>query len=99
MSEACWCYRKQAWSLCLSTGEHWTGDMIWIATGCKLDVKQDPLLSEVMKEFPIQASYREKLAYRSESKVSASENCLDGEEYFIFSWFHYIISPQAIIID
>lgn len=54
VSEASWCYRNQAWSLSLSTGEHWTGDMIWIATGCKLDVKQDPLLSEVMKEFPIQ---------------------------------------------
>ncbi|XP_062417690.1 uncharacterized protein zgc:113276 isoform X2 [Pungitius pungitius] len=54
VSEASWCYRSQAWSLSLSTGDHWTGDMIWLATGCKLDVKQDPLLSEVMKEFPIQ---------------------------------------------
>ncbi|XP_054473516.1 uncharacterized protein zgc:113276 [Anoplopoma fimbria] len=54
VSEASWCYRSQAWSLSLSTGDHWTGDTIWLATGCKLDVKQDPLLSEVMKEFPIQ---------------------------------------------
>ncbi|XP_034734646.1 uncharacterized protein zgc:113276 isoform X1 [Etheostoma cragini] len=54
VSEASWCYRDQAWSLSLSTGDHWTGDMIWLATGCKLDAKQDPLLSEVMKEFPIQ---------------------------------------------
>ncbi|AWP01320.1 Hypothetical protein SMAX5B_012568 [Scophthalmus maximus] len=54
VSEASWCYRSQAWSLSLSTGAHWTGDMIWLATGCKLDVKQDPLLSEVIKEFPIQ---------------------------------------------
>uniref|UniRef100_A0A3B4TAW5 Zgc:113276 n=1 Tax=Seriola dumerili TaxID=41447 RepID=A0A3B4TAW5_SERDU len=54
VSEASWCYRNQAWSLSLSTGEHWTGDMIWLATGCKLDAKQDPLLSEVIKEFPIQ---------------------------------------------
>ncbi|KAM8894939.1 uncharacterized protein AB9W97_011303 [Spinachia spinachia] len=54
VSEASWCYRSQAWRLSLSTGDHWTGDMIWLATGCKLDVKQDPLLSEVMKEFPIQ---------------------------------------------
>ncbi|TKS69645.1 hypothetical protein D9C73_003711 [Collichthys lucidus] len=54
VSEASWCYRSQAWSLSLSTGNHWTGDMIWLATGCKLNVKQDPLLSEVMKEFPIQ---------------------------------------------
>ncbi|XP_065327623.1 uncharacterized protein zgc:113276 [Pelmatolapia mariae] len=54
VSEASWCYRNQVWSLSLSTREHWTGDKIWIATGCKLDVKQDPLLSEVMKEFPIQ---------------------------------------------
>uniref|UniRef100_A0A4W6CKL4 Zgc:113276 n=1 Tax=Lates calcarifer TaxID=8187 RepID=A0A4W6CKL4_LATCA len=54
VSEASWCYRSQAWSLSLSTGDHWTGDMIWLATGCKLDVKQDPLLSEVMKEFPVQ---------------------------------------------
>ncbi|XP_054627976.1 uncharacterized protein zgc:113276 [Dunckerocampus dactyliophorus] len=54
VSEASWCYRKQAWSLSLNNGEHWTGDMVWLATGCKLDVKQDPLLSEVMKKFPIQ---------------------------------------------
>uniref|UniRef100_UPI0037E7F986 uncharacterized protein n=1 Tax=Semicossyphus pulcher TaxID=241346 RepID=UPI0037E7F986 len=54
VSEASWCYRSQAWSLSLSTGDHWTGDMIWLATGCKLDVKQDPLLSEAMKEYPIQ---------------------------------------------
>uniref|UniRef100_A0A3P8UH82 Zgc:113276 n=1 Tax=Amphiprion percula TaxID=161767 RepID=A0A3P8UH82_AMPPE len=54
VSEASWCYRNQAWSLSLSTGGHWTGDMIWLATGCKLDVKQDPLLSEVMKQFPVQ---------------------------------------------
>ncbi|XP_033972615.1 uncharacterized protein zgc:113276 [Trematomus bernacchii] len=54
VSEASWCYRSQAWSLSLSTGAHWSGDMIWLATGCKLDVKQDPLLSEVMKEFPVQ---------------------------------------------
>ncbi|KAM9816897.1 uncharacterized protein ACB057_002165 [Neosynchiropus ocellatus] len=54
VSEASWCYKGQTWSLSLSTGHHWTGDMIWLATGCKLDVQQDPLLSEVMKEFPIQ---------------------------------------------
>ncbi|XP_077420619.1 uncharacterized protein LOC144050858 isoform X2 [Vanacampus margaritifer] len=54
VSEASWCYKNQAWRLSLSNGDHWTGDMIWLATGCKLDVKQDPLLSEVMKEFPIQ---------------------------------------------
>ncbi|KAI4830902.1 hypothetical protein KUCAC02_002503 [Chaenocephalus aceratus] len=54
VSEASWCYRSQAWCLSLSTGAHWSGDMIWLATGCKLDVKQDPLLSEVMKEFPVQ---------------------------------------------
>uniref|UniRef100_A0A3Q2ZNF1 Zgc:113276 n=1 Tax=Hippocampus comes TaxID=109280 RepID=A0A3Q2ZNF1_HIPCM len=52
--EANWCYRNQAWRLSLSDGDLWTGDTIWLATGCKLDVKQDPLLSEVMKEFPIQ---------------------------------------------
>uniref|UniRef100_A0A3Q3X0W2 FAD/NAD(P)-binding domain-containing protein n=1 Tax=Mola mola TaxID=94237 RepID=A0A3Q3X0W2_MOLML len=55
VTEISWCYRSQAWSLSLSTGHHWTGDKIWLATGCKLDVRQDPLLSEVMKEFPIQA--------------------------------------------
>ncbi|KAF7656050.1 hypothetical protein LDENG_00046810 [Lucifuga dentata] len=54
VSEASWCYRSQAWSLSLSDGDHWTGDKIWLATGCKLDVNQDPLLSEVMQEFPIQ---------------------------------------------
>lgn len=55
--EASWCYRSQAWSVALSNGEHWHGDMIWLATGCKLDVKQDALLSEVMKEFPIQVVF------------------------------------------
>lgn len=54
VSEASWCYRSQAWSISLSTGHHWTGDMIWLATGCQLDVKQDPLLSGVMKEFQVQ---------------------------------------------
>ncbi|XP_071389722.1 uncharacterized protein [Centroberyx affinis] len=54
VNEARWCYRSQAWSLSLSSGDHWTGDMIWLATGCKLDVNQDPLLSGMMKEFPIQ---------------------------------------------
>ncbi|XP_017295411.1 uncharacterized protein zgc:113276 isoform X2 [Kryptolebias marmoratus] len=54
VSEASWCYRNQTWNLSLSSGDRWTGDMIWLATGCKLDVKQDPLLSDVMKEFPIQ---------------------------------------------
>ncbi|XP_047219900.1 uncharacterized protein zgc:113276 [Girardinichthys multiradiatus] len=54
VNEASWCYRSQTWNLSLSTGDHWTGDMIWLATGCKLDVKQDPLLAEVMKNFPIQ---------------------------------------------
>lgn len=55
--ETSWCYRSQAWIVALSNGEHWKGDMIWLATGCKLDVTQDPLLSEVMKEFPIQVSF------------------------------------------
>lgn len=55
--QASWCYRSQAWSAALSNGEHWHGDMIWLATGCKLDVKQDPLLSEVMKEFPIKVVF------------------------------------------
>ncbi|XP_049572937.1 uncharacterized protein zgc:113276 isoform X2 [Syngnathus scovelli] len=54
VSEAIWCYKGQTWRLSLSNGDHWIGDMIWLATGCKLDVKQDPLLSDVMKEFPIQ---------------------------------------------
>lgn len=53
VAETRWCYRSQAWRLSLSTGDHWHGDMIWLATGCKLDVRQDPLLSDVMKEFPI----------------------------------------------
>uniref|UniRef100_A0A3P9Q4I5 Zgc:113276 n=1 Tax=Poecilia reticulata TaxID=8081 RepID=A0A3P9Q4I5_POERE len=54
VNEASWCYRSQSWNLSLSTGDHWTGDRIWLATGCKLDVKQDPLLSDMMKHFPIQ---------------------------------------------
>uniref|UniRef100_A0A3B4BD14 Uncharacterized protein n=1 Tax=Periophthalmus magnuspinnatus TaxID=409849 RepID=A0A3B4BD14_9GOBI len=39
VNEARWCYRTQAWSLCLSTGGQWRGHVIWLATGCKLDVK------------------------------------------------------------
>ncbi|XP_054900787.1 uncharacterized protein zgc:113276 [Poeciliopsis prolifica] len=54
VNEASWCYRSQSWNLSLSTRDQWTGDRIWLATGCKLDVKQDPLLSDVMKDFPIQ---------------------------------------------
>ncbi|KAM4597259.1 uncharacterized protein V3H82_023357 [Fundulus diaphanus] len=54
VDEASWCYRSQTWGLALSNGDRWMGDRIWLATGCKLDVKQDPLLSEVMKIFPIQ---------------------------------------------
>ncbi|XP_035992003.1 uncharacterized protein zgc:113276 isoform X2 [Fundulus heteroclitus] len=54
VNEASWCYRSQTWGLALSNGDRWMGDRIWLATGCKLDVKQDPLLSEVMKNFPIQ---------------------------------------------
>ncbi|TWW67834.1 hypothetical protein D4764_02G0008750 [Takifugu flavidus] len=52
--ETSWCYSSQAWSVALSNGERWNGDTIWLATGCKLDVKQDPLLFGVIKEFPIQ---------------------------------------------
>ncbi|KAM6977846.1 uncharacterized protein FYW47_002653 [Aplochiton taeniatus] len=54
VSEAMWCYRSQSWNLSLSNGDSWTGDHIWLATGCKLDVNQDPLLSEVTEKFPIQ---------------------------------------------
>ncbi|XP_072770963.1 uncharacterized protein [Nerophis lumbriciformis] len=52
--DASWCYKKQEWRLHVSSGDDWTGDMIWLATGCKLDVRQDPLLSDVMSIFPIQ---------------------------------------------
>ncbi|KAK6325704.1 hypothetical protein J4Q44_G00050460 [Coregonus suidteri] len=57
VTEAKWCYESQVWrlSLCGQNGcESWTGDRIWLATGCKLDVNQDPMLSSVIKEFPIQ---------------------------------------------
>ncbi|XP_015219166.1 uncharacterized protein [Lepisosteus oculatus] len=54
VTEAKWSYKGQVWNVCLSSGEHWTGERIWLATGCKLDVTQDPLLSDVIKEFPIQ---------------------------------------------
>ncbi|XP_077570046.1 uncharacterized protein LOC144194697 [Stigmatopora nigra] len=54
VSQASWCYRKQAWKLTLNNGDQWEGDSIWLATGCKLDVREDPLLSEVRTEFPIQ---------------------------------------------
>ncbi|XP_028836502.1 uncharacterized protein LOC114790529 isoform X2 [Denticeps clupeoides] len=54
VSEAKWCYQSQKWKVALSNSEMWTGDQIWLATGCKLDVKQDPMLSDVLREFPIQ---------------------------------------------
>ncbi|XP_063068770.1 uncharacterized protein zgc:113276 isoform X2 [Engraulis encrasicolus] len=54
VSEAKWCYQSQMWRLALSCGNYWTGDKIWLATGCKLDAKQDPLLSDIMAAFPIQ---------------------------------------------
>ncbi|XP_043929008.1 uncharacterized protein LOC122803455 [Protopterus annectens] len=54
VSDALWSYKEQEWNVSLSTKEQWKGDRIWLATGCKLDVTQDPLLSNVMKEFPIQ---------------------------------------------
>ncbi|CAL8350940.1 unnamed protein product [Merluccius merluccius] len=53
VSQAKWCYRTQVWSVALCTGAGWTGDQIWLATGCKLDVRHDPLLSGVMKEYPV----------------------------------------------
>ncbi|CAL8379472.1 unnamed protein product [Arctogadus glacialis] len=54
VSEARWCYRRQVWSVALCDGSGWTGDRVWLATGCKLDARHDPLLSGVMKEYPIQ---------------------------------------------
>ncbi|KAF3832836.1 hypothetical protein F7725_026501 [Dissostichus mawsoni] len=49
VSEASWCYRSQAWSLSLSTGAHWSGDMIWLAT-LQLDVIDGwPCISESLK--------------------------------------------------
>ncbi|MCI4393286.1 hypothetical protein PGIGA_G00155700 [Pangasianodon gigas] len=54
VTEAVWCYETQKWKVSLCDGEKWTGDRIWLATGCKLDVNQDPLLSDIKKHFPIQ---------------------------------------------
>ncbi|XP_053473386.1 uncharacterized protein zgc:113276 isoform X2 [Ictalurus furcatus] len=54
VTEAAWCYETQTWKVSLCDGEKWTGDRIWLATGCKLDVNQDPLLSDIKKHFPIQ---------------------------------------------
>ncbi|XP_050978483.1 uncharacterized protein zgc:113276 [Labeo rohita] len=54
VTEAKWCYQSQRWRVSLCNGEQWSGEKIWLATGCKLDVAQDPLLSDVMKKFPIQ---------------------------------------------
>ncbi|KAG7266981.1 hypothetical protein CRUP_010515 [Coryphaenoides rupestris] len=52
VSQAKWCYRRQVWSVALCTGAGWTGDRIWLATGCRLDARQDPLLSGVMEGWP-----------------------------------------------
>lgn len=57
MIEAVWCYETQRWKVALCDGEKWTGDRIWLATGCKLDVNQDPLLSDIKKQFPIQVNH------------------------------------------
>ncbi|XP_047674646.1 uncharacterized protein zgc:113276 isoform X2 [Tachysurus fulvidraco] len=55
VTEAVWCYETQKWKVFLDdNGEKWTGDRIWLATGCKLDVNQDPLLSDIKKHFPVQ---------------------------------------------
>ncbi|XP_073681908.1 uncharacterized protein [Garra rufa] len=54
VTEAKWCYKSQRWRVSLCSGEQWGGEKIWLATGCKLDVTQDPLLSDVMAKFPIQ---------------------------------------------
>ncbi|XP_056591070.1 uncharacterized protein zgc:113276 [Triplophysa dalaica] len=54
VTEAKWCYQTQSWRLSLSNGEQWNGEKIWLATGCKLNVNQDPLLADVMRKFPIQ---------------------------------------------
>ncbi|XP_043108224.1 uncharacterized protein zgc:113276 isoform X1 [Puntigrus tetrazona] len=54
VSEAKWCYQSQCWRVSLCSGEQWGGEKIWLATGCKLDATQDPLLSDVMTKFPIQ---------------------------------------------
>lgn len=54
VAEAKWCYESQLWRVSLSSGEQWGGEKIWLATGCKLDATQDPLLSDVMTKFPIQ---------------------------------------------
>ncbi|XP_039600988.1 uncharacterized protein zgc:113276 isoform X2 [Polypterus senegalus] len=54
VSEAKWSYKDQEWKILLSTGESLNIDRIWLATGCKLDVSQDPLLTDITEEFPIQ---------------------------------------------
>ncbi|KAF4093276.1 hypothetical protein AMELA_G00000260 [Ameiurus melas] len=54
VTEAVWRYETQTWKVSLCDGEKWTGDRIWLATGCKLDVNQDPLLSDIKKHFPVQ---------------------------------------------
>ncbi|KAK9966677.1 hypothetical protein ABG768_003774 [Culter alburnus] len=54
VTEAKWCYQSQRWRVSLCSSEQWIGEKIWLATGCKLDVTQDPLLSDVMSKFPIQ---------------------------------------------
>ncbi|XP_057218279.1 uncharacterized protein zgc:113276 isoform X3 [Triplophysa rosa] len=54
VTEAKWCYQTQSWRLSLCNGERWNGEKIWLATGCKLNVNQDPLLADVMRKFPIQ---------------------------------------------
>ncbi|XP_026867193.2 uncharacterized protein zgc:113276 [Electrophorus electricus] len=53
VTEVKWCYGTQRWTVSLCDGEQWNGERIWLATGCKLDVHQDPLLSDVMKHFPV----------------------------------------------
>ncbi|XP_078737219.1 uncharacterized protein LOC144950917 isoform X3 [Lampetra fluviatilis] len=54
VESASWSYKEQRWRVVLSTGkETWSGDRIWLATGCKLDVAQDPLLANMLRHFPV----------------------------------------------
>jgi hypothetical protein len=47
-------FENDRWSL---NGGDITGDVVWLATGCKLDVTEDPILGPFLREHPIPTSH------------------------------------------
>jgi cation diffusion facilitator CzcD-associated flavoprotein CzcO len=46
-------WRGNAWQICCDDGTEYECDRIWLATGTKLDVTAEPLLTEILDTYPI----------------------------------------------